>query len=99
MEDNKEREIIKLNDKQWEELVCHSFLIGEDNNEIPIKEIERIHLAFKSPVHHLVFKRISDNKYFKVKYTIYENSCDRLPLINKEAFQVFPKEITKFIYV
>lgn len=99
MEDNKEREIIKLNDKQWEELVCHSFLIGEDNNEIPIKEIERTQLAPKSPVYYSVFKRLNDNKYFKVKYTIYENSCDRLPLINKEAFQVFPKEITKFIYV
>lgn len=99
MEDNIEREIINLNDKQWKELICHSFLIDDEDNEIPIEDIERIHLAFKSPVHHLVFKRISDNKYFKVKYTIYENSCDRLPLINKEAFQVFPKEITKFIYV
>ena len=46
-------------------------------------------------VRRYIFKRNTDNKYFKVEYV---NSYDYTRFLESEAVEVFPKEVTAVIY-
>lgn len=103
MEKRVEREKIKLTNQQWNYLAMESYLEDENGDEIEIEEIERNYedTGRHTEHHHLIFKRLSDNKYFKVKYeTSVKDSMgwEECNYGNTEAVEVFPIEITKIIY-
>ena len=45
----------------------------------------------------LIFKRCSDNKYFKVAFTAYSDGVYE-SLENLKAVEVFPKQVITYIY-
>ena len=104
MQEELEREVITLTNKQWRTLVNNESLKDSEGNKIEIKEIERNHLDTKrhTEVYELIFKRLSDNKYFNVEYeTSVKDSMgwEECNYGDTEAVEVFPKKVTKFIYV
>jgi hypothetical protein len=100
-----EREVIKLTNEAWNSVVFEGYLEDNEGNEIEYTEIERNYVDTKrhTEVHELIFKRTSDNKYFRVNYeTSVKDSMSGWEECNygtTKAIEVFPKEITKIIYV
>lgn len=100
-----QREKIKLTNEAWQSLVNEEYLEDSEGNEIKIEEIEDNYdySGRHTEHHHLIFKRLSDNKYFKVDYeTSVKDEMEGWDECNygdTEAVEVFPKEVTKFIYV
>ena len=91
-----EREIIKLTNDQWRDLV-HEEYLELDGEEVDIKIVAEEYdgSGRHTEYHHIVFQRLSDNKYFKVEYV---DSYDYTRFLESEAVEVFPKEITTIIY-
>lgn len=97
-----EREIIKLNNQQWQDIV-HEGCLEIDEVEIPIKEVSRKYTGSgrHTEYHTLVFQRLSDNKYFKVNYeSSVKDSMgwEECNYGSTEAVKVFPKTIEMVIY-
>lgn len=99
---NKIRETIKLTSDKLRDLVYESYLVI-DEKDIPIEEIQK---EYNSSGRHqeywtLVFKRLSDNKFFRIRYsksvkdTMGWDECNYGPF---EAIEVFPEIVSKTIY-
>ena len=98
----KEREKIKLTNSQWCELVHENYL-KIDGKEVKIEEIERNYDGSRRHTedHHLIFKRLSDNKYFKISYETSvkdEMGWEECNYGDTEAIEVFPEEKITTIY-
>lgn len=98
----KEREEIKLTNSQWCNLVWENYL-EIDGKEIPIKEIERNYDGSRrhTEEHHLIFERLSDNKFFRINYETSvkdEMGWEECNYGDTKAIEVFPKEKTIVIY-
>ena len=98
-----EREIIKLTNDQWRDLV-HELYLELDGEEVDIKIVAEEYdgSGRHTEYHHIVFQRLSDNKYFKVKYEVSVKDSMGWSECNwqntTEAVEVFPKEVTTIIY-
>ena len=94
-----EREVIKLTNSQWRELVFENYL--EINGEvIKFEEIEDNYDGSRRHTedHHKILKRISDNKYFRLDYETSvkdEMGWEECNYGNTEATEVFPEPVTK----
>lgn len=89
------RETIELNLKDLNNLCFEDSLEGFQYEESTLLDVD---LEDRYAEKELVFKRISDNRFFKIKYQ--ENSYSDLeyntfPIIAEE---VFPETIAKVIY-
>lgn len=95
-----EREKIKLSNDQWRSLVYECYL-EQDGQEIEFEEIQNNYDGSRRHTedHHVILKRVSDGKYFKLSY---ENSVkDEMGWTecnygDTEAIEVFP-EVTEII--
>jgi hypothetical protein len=99
----KEREKIKLNNSQWRDLVQENYLTDETKKEIEIHVIEDNYdgSGRHTEDHHLIFQRLSDEKFFKVNYETSvkdEMGWEECNYGSTEAVEVFPKTINKVIY-
>jgi len=98
-----ERETIKLNAQQHSD-ICNESFLEIDGNEIAIKEVKTNHLDTRrhTELYEMIFKRESDNKFFKVLYeTSIKDSMgwDDCNFGDSfEAVEVFPKVIETTIY-
>lgn len=65
-----ERELINIPNSKWCDLVHELYLTDDNGEEIEIEEIERsYHGSGRHTEHHsLIFKRVTDNKFFKIEY-------------------------------
>lgn len=90
------RETIEISDLANEEEEDLNHLEDTDGIEI-IEDIESGFDAEKGFINHeVVFKRLTDGKFFKVEYT--EFGYNGTDLIEQTAIEVFPEIITKVIY-
>lgn len=99
-----ENEKIQLTNEQWKTLVYEEYLEDINGNEIEIKIIETNYdgSARHTELHHKIFQRLSDGKYFRIDYeSSVKDSMDwaECNYGNTEAVEVFPKEITTTIFV
>ena len=97
-----EREVIKLDNQQWCNLACEDYF-EIDGVEIPIEVKVRKHEGGgrHTESYSLVFKRLSDNKYFRIGYkTSVKDSMgwEECNYGSTEAAEVFPKVIETIIY-
>jgi hypothetical protein len=97
-----DREVIKLNNSQWCDLAFEDYL-EIDGVEIPIEIKSRQHEGGgrHTESYSLVFKRLSDNKYFRIGYeTSVKDSMGwtECNYGSTEATEVFPKVIEIIIY-
>lgn len=97
-------EKILLNNEQWRNLIHEEYLEINENEEIDIEIIER---EYSSSGRHteywyLIFKRLSDGKFFKVEYEQSVKDSMGWDECNweseTEAIEVFPKTMTITIY-
>jgi translation elongation factor P/translation initiation factor 5A len=96
------REIIKLDSDILKDLVFEEYLnINGKEIEIEIVENKYESTGRHQEYHSLVFKRLSDNKFFRVQYstsvkdTMDWEECNYGPF---KANEVFPKTISQTIY-
>lgn len=97
-----EKEIIKLTDTQWRDLVQEEYLQIDDTEvEIKVVEVGYDGSGRHTEQHHLIFQRVSDGKYFRVNYetsvkdSMGWNECN---YGNGKAVEVFPETITIITY-
>ncbi len=96
-------EKIKLTSDELRNLVYEEHL-NINGEEIPIEIVENEYddSGRHQEYHHIVFKRLEDNKYFWVNYsnstqdTMGWDECNYGPF---EASEVFPKKVTTIEYV
>jgi hypothetical protein len=98
----KEREKITLTNEQWKDLVQENYL-EIHGQEIKIEEIETNYDGSRrhTEEHHLIFKRVSDGKFFKVNYETSvkdQMGWEECNYGNTEAIEVFPEEKIITIY-
>ena len=103
METNIKREVIKIPESKWCDLVHELYLTDDNGEEIEIEEIERSYRGSgRHTEHHsLIFKRVTDNKFFKVRYeSSVKDSMgwDECNCGDTEAIQVFPEEKVIVVY-
>lgn len=97
-----EREKIKLTNSQWENIVNENYL-EINGEEIPIKQVQNNYdgSGRHTEMHHIIFQRLFDNKYFRVDFetsvkdTMGWKECN---YGGTEAIEVFPQEETVIIY-
>ena len=98
-----EREKIKVPNNKWCDLVWELYFTDEEGNDIEIEEVERNYDGSRrhSEDHHLIFKRVSDGKFFKIEYATSvkdEMGWNECNWGDTNAIEVFPKEVTTIIY-
>lgn len=97
-----DREIIELDNQQWQNVACEEYF--EINGvEIEIKVVTRKHVGSgrHTESYFLVFKRISDGKFFGLNYeTSVKDSMgwEECNYGSTKAREVFPKIIETIIY-
>lgn len=100
MEEKKlQREKIKLTNEAWENLVNEEYLEDDEGNEIEIEIIKDNYdsTGRHTEHHHLIFKRLSDDVYFKVKYEVSVKDSmgwEECNYGDTEAIEVFPYLVT-----
>jgi hypothetical protein len=97
-----EREVIKLNNEQWYDL-AHEDYLEINGVEIPIEIKDRKYTGSgrHTEHHRVVFKRLSDGKYFSLNYeSSVKDSMgwEECNYGSTEATEVFPKVIETVIY-
>lgn len=98
-----ERDKIKLENVQWQDLVHEEYLANESGEEIPIKVMAREYEGSgrHTEHHNLVFQVLDTNKFYRVAYedsvkdAMGWNECNER---DTEAVEVFQKEVKTFIY-
>lgn len=98
-----ERDKIKLTNPQWRALVQENYL-EIDGVEIDIIEIQNNYddSGRHTEYHHMIFKRESDAKYFRINYEISvkdEMGWTECNYGTTEATQVFPEVVEIINYV
>lgn len=97
-----EREKIKLTNSQWSDVVWEDYL-EIDGENVPIEEVE---IGYEgsgrhTERHYKIFRRLSDNKYFRVDYETSVKDAmgwEECNYGDTEAIEVFPQEETVIIY-
>lgn len=97
-----EREKIKLTNEQWRDLVWELYF-EIDGKRVEIKEIQRDYHDSRrhTEQHSLIFKRISDGKYFRLYYETSvkdEMDWEECNYGETEAIEVFPEPQTIIVY-
>lgn len=97
-----EREVIKLNNEQWCDL-AHEDYLQINGVEIPIEIKDRKHVGGgrHTESYSLVFKRLSDGKYFGLGYETSVKDSMGWQECNygaTEAREVFPQVVETIIY-
>ena len=98
-----DREIIKLNNEQWNTIAIEDYLENPDGTNVPIEIKDRKYSGSSRHTEHhsVVFKRLSDNKYFSLGYeTSVKDSMgwEECNYGSTKATEVFPKVIETTIY-
>lgn len=97
-----EREIIKLNNEQWNTIAIEDYL-EVDGLDVPIEIKDRKYTGSgrHTEHHNVVFKRLSDGKFFKLNYETSVKDhmgWEECNWGSTEAKEVFPKVIETIIY-
>ena len=98
-----EREVIKLTNAQWRNLVQEEYL-ELDGKEVDIEVVTEEYdgSGRHTEYHYMIFKRLSDEKFFRINYETSVKDSMGWGECNwqdtTEAVEVFPKNITTVIY-
>jgi hypothetical protein len=97
-----EREKIKLNNDQWQNIVWENY-IEIDGAEIEFEEIQDNYDGSRRHTedHHKILKRVPDGKYFKVNYETSvkdEMGWEECNYGGTEAIEVFPEQVFITVY-
>lgn len=97
-----EREKIKLSNSQWRDLVQEDYL-EIDGQKIEIENIkdEYCSTGRHTESHYKIFKRLIDDKFFKIYYQISvkdEMGWSECNYGTTEALEVFPETTTIIVY-
>ena len=95
------KEIIKLTSNELRDLVYEEYLkVNEESIPIEVVENEYDDSGRHQEYHHIVFKRLSDGKYFWVNYSTSTQDSMGWDECNYdfEVTEVFPETVTTIIY-
>ena len=97
-----EREKIKISNSQWSSVVYEESL-KIDGKNVEIVEVERAYDSSRrhTEEHHLIFKRVSDGKFFRINYETSvkdEMGWTDCNYGDTEAIEVFPRDIVTTVY-
>jgi hypothetical protein len=97
-----EKEIIKLTNEQWRNLVQEEFL-EIDGEEVAIQIIQQNYDGSRRHTedHHMIFQRLLDGKFFRVDYETSvkdEMGWDECNYGDTNATEVFPEKVETIIY-
>ena len=97
------RDLINVPNSKWYDLVHELFFTDENNIPVEIQEIERKYVGSRRHTehHYLIFKRVSDSKFFKIDYeTSVKDSMgwDECNCGDTIAAEVYPEQQIITIY-